>query len=135
MAPPAGAYVMRNAVVTIDTVGYANQVTTATLTPEQETQTLRTLVPDGIVQDVDSPVWTLNLAGVQDYVAAQGLARYLTDNAGTKLDLTLEPKAGGVSATCTVIAKAVPFGGEQGSFVTFEAELPVVGSPTFTDPA
>lgn len=134
MAAPTGAYVIRNAVVTIDTVEYANQCTRAELVPTADTQTLKTLVPDGIVQDVDSNVWALNLALIQDYTTAVGLARYLTDNHGTQIDLTLEPKAGGVSAACTVVAKAINFGGTQGEFAVSEIELPVIGQPVFTDP-
>lgn len=134
MPAPAGAFVMRNAIVTIDAVEYANQCTRAELVPEAETQTLKTLVPDGIVQDVDTNVWALNLTIIQDYVAGQGLARKLTDSHGLQLTATLEPKAGGVGADVTFIAKAVNFGGEQGSFATSEVELPVIGAPTFIDP-
>lgn len=136
MAAPTGAYVMRNATIAVGTVPvqYANQCTRAELVPDAETQTLRTLVPDGIVQDVDSNVWTLNLAGIQDYTSAVGLARFLTDNHGTEQTITITPKTGGVSAEVTVICKAVPFGGEQGAFATFEVELPVIGEPEFTDP-
>lgn len=134
MAPPTGAFVMRNAVVTIDTVAYANQSSTARLTPEAETQTWRGLVPDAIVQDVDTPVWTFNLSAIQDYTVAVGLARYLTDNHGNQIDVTLEPKAGGVSAAFTAVAVACDFGGEQGQFATIEVELPVIGQPVFTDP-
>lgn len=134
MAAPTGAFVMRNSVVTIDTVAYANQTSTARLTPEVETLTWKGLVPDAIVQDVDSPVWTFNLNAIQDYTVAVGLARYLTDNHGTQIDVTLEPKAGGVSAAFTAVAVATEFGGEQGSFATVELELPVIGQPVFTDP-
>lgn len=134
MAPPAGAFVMRNAVVTIDTVAYANQSSTARLTPEVETQTWRGLVPDAIVQDVDNPVWTFNLAAIQDFTTAQGLARYLTDNHGNDIEVTLEPKAGAVGATFTAKAVATEFGGEQGQFCTIEVELPVTGQPVWVDP-
>jgi hypothetical protein len=134
MAPPTGAFVMRNSLVTIDTVEYANQSSTARLTPEAETATWKGLVPDAIVQDVDSAVWTFNLSAIQDYTTAVGLARYLTVNHGQQIDVTLEPKAGGVSAAFTAIAVATEFGGEQGSFATIEVELPVIGQPVFTDP-
>lgn len=134
MAAPLGAYVLRDATLTIEATQYANQVTSVVLTPEQETQTLRTMVPDGIVQDVDSAVWTCSINGIQDYVEAQGLARLLTDMSGEQIDLIFAPKSGGVTATVTVVSKAVPFGGEQGAFVTFDVELPCIGAPVFTDP-
>lgn len=134
MPAPQGAYVLRNAVVTVDGDEFANQCTRAELVPDAPTQTLRTLVPDGVVQDVDSNVWTLNLSIIQDFVSGQGLARKLTDMHGSEVDIVLEPKSGGVSAEVTVIAKAVNFGGEQGSFATSEVELPALAEPNFVDP-
>jgi hypothetical protein len=132
VSAPAGAYVLRDAVFTIEATDYANQATSVVLTPTQETQTLRTMVPDGIVQDVDSAVWSCTINGIQDYTAAQGLARLLTDMQGEQIDIVFTPKAGGATATVTCVAKAVPFGGEQGAFVTFDIELPVIGAPVFS---
>lgn len=134
MTAPAGAYVLRDALFTVVGTDYANQCTSVVMTPEQETQTLKTMVPDGIVQDVDTATWTLSINGIQDYVAAQGLARFLTDNSGVQLAIVFEPKKGGVTATATVVGKAVPFGGEQGAFTTFDVQLPMIGAPVF-DPS
>jgi len=131
MAAPAGAYVLRDATFTVEATDYANQCTSVVLTPEQATQTLKTMVPDGIVQDVDTAVWTCAINGIQDYTDAQGLARLLTEMAGLPLDIVFTPKNGGVAATATVVGKAVPFGGEQGAFTTFSVELPIVGAPVF----
>lgn len=133
MAAPLGAYVLRDAAFTVEATDYANQCTSVVLTPEQPTQTIRTMVPDGIVQDVDSAVWTCSINGIQDYKAAQGFARFLTDMAGQEIDIVFTPRKGTGNATATVtcIAKAVPFGGEQGSFTTFSVELPVKGAPVF----
>lgn len=133
MAAPAGAYVLRDAEFMVEATDYANQATSVVLTPEQATQTIKTMVPDGIVQDVDSAVWTCSINGIQDYTAAQGLARMLTDMAGEQLDIVFTPKkgTGNTKATVTVVAKAVPFGGEQGAFTTFSIELPVIGAPVF----
>ena len=135
MTAPAGAYVLRDALLTIEATDYAAQCTSVVLTPDQATQTLKTMVPDGIVQDVDTAVWTLSINGIGDFVNAQGLARLLTDMNGEQIDIVFEPKKGGVSATVTAVAKAVPFGGEQGAFTSFSVELPVVGAPVFADPA
>jgi hypothetical protein len=131
MTAPAGAYVLRDALFTVGGTDYANQCTSVVMTPTQETQTLKTMVPDGIVQDVDSAVWTCSINGIQDYIAAQGLARFLTDNAGTQISVVFEPKKGGVTASAVLVAKATPFGGEQGAFTTFDVELPMVGAPVF----
>jgi hypothetical protein len=131
MSAPAGAYVVKNASVTLSGLDYANQVKKARLVPETPVQTYRTLVPDGVVQDVDSAVWTLELAGIQDFTDSQGLARYLNDHAGETVEVVLQPKAGGVTATVDVLCMAVPFGGEQGSWAEIEIELPCQGQPVF----
>lgn len=133
MAAPSGAYVLRDATFTVEATDYANQCTSVVLTPEQATQTLRTMVPDGVVQDVDTAVWTCSINGVQDYKAAQGLARLLTEMAGEQIDIIFTPKngTGNATATVTVVAKATAFGGEQGTFTTFSVELPVVGAPVW----
>lgn len=134
MPAPQGAYVLRDALFTVEGTDYANQCTSVVMTPTQETQTLKTMVPDGAVQDVDSATWVLNINGIQDYVAARGLARYISDNSGLQLDIVFEPKKGGVTATATVVGKRIPFGGEQGAFTVFDIELPMIGEPVF-DPS
>ena len=134
MTAPANAYVLRDALFTVEGTDYANQCTSVVMTPTQETQTLKTMVPDGIVQDVDTPTWVCSINGIQDYTAAQGLARYLTDHSGEQLDVVFEPKKGGVGATAVLVAKATPFGGEQGAFTVFDVELPMIGAPVF-DPS
>jgi hypothetical protein len=134
MSPPLGAYTVKNVTCTFGGGDYANQFTKARLVPDTPVQTLRTLVPDGIVQDVDSAVWTLELSGAQDWTAAQGLARYLHDHHGETVEVVLTPKASGVSATFDVLCMSVEFGGEQGNWATFEVTLPVQGTPEFTDP-
>ncbi|MFD6770883.1 hypothetical protein ACFWC6_32210 [Micromonospora chalcea] len=132
MSAPTGYIMMRNATITIDEVEYANQLTKARLVPDTPVQTLRTLVPDGVIQDVDSTVWTLELAGVSIW-AAGGLAKALNDAAGTNLDVVLQPKdgTGQQTATFTIVAKPLPFGGDQGQFVQFEESFQVVGGVTF----
>jgi hypothetical protein len=132
MVAYADAHVMRNAVVTIESTVYTNQVTKARLVPDTPVQTVRTLVPDGVVQDVDSTVWTLELSGLQS-TKAGGLAKALNDAAGTQLTVIIQPKnaSGEDTATVEIIAMPVEFGGEQGAFRMFEAEFPVIGQPTF----
>lgn len=132
MAVYANAHVMRDASIEIDEVEYANQVTKARLVPDTPVQTLRTLVPDGTIQDIDSSAWTLELSGVQS-TKTGGLAKALNDAAGTQIEVVIIPKndTGEDTATVTIIAMPVEFGGEQGAFRTFEAEFPVVGQPVF----
>jgi hypothetical protein len=135
MTAPLGGYVLKDALVSFAATDYANQCTKVTLTPDQPTQTLRTVVPDGVVIDIDSTVWTLEIAGIQDYKTGQGLAAYLNDNTGTVQTVVVTPRKSGPGRTATlqVMCKSVPFGGDQGTFTTIDVVLPVVGAPVWTD--
>lgn len=128
----AGAYVLRDASVTIDDVEYANQLYKARLVPDTPIQTQRTLVPDGVVTDVDSTVWTFEIEGLQGWKSG-GLAAALNAAAGTQIEVILVPKngTGEKNATFTIIAMPLPFGGDQGSFVVGAVTFPVVGAPVF----
>lgn len=133
MSVPTGVYVLKDAAVTIDSVEYANQCTRARLTPDVPIQTKRTLVPDGIVQDVDSASWVFEVAALQKNDAG-GLAKALRDaTPGDELDVVLVPKDGlsMPQASFTILALPVTFGGEQGAFADFEASFPVLGQPVF----
>jgi hypothetical protein len=136
MAGYAGAYVYRDASVTIDGTEYAAQITKALLVPETPVQTTRTLVPDGTIVDVDSAVWTFELSAVQSIAVTGtgGLSDKLNNSEpGELLDVVLTPKVGtGLKkATFTVLAMPVAFGGEQGNLLTFDVVLPVSGGVTF----
>lgn len=132
----ARAHVMRNVILTLEAVTYANQVTKARLVPDTPIQSLRTMVPDGVVVDVDSTMWTLELSGVQDY-GTGGLAAALNAASGTYLSLILQPKSGSAqdSVACEVLCVPVEFGGEQGVFRTFEGEFAIQGQPVFSQSA
>lgn len=133
MVAYADAHVFRNAIITADATDYTNQLRVARLVPETPEQVYRTLVPDGVVVDVDSTVWTFEAEGLQSWKTG-GLAKFLNDNAGTQVDLVLQPVAGTgqATATFTITAKPMPFGGEQGQFLTSDSmEFTVVGEPTF----
>lgn len=133
MAAPTGAHVYRNAIITIDSVEYANQVRIARLVPNTPIQTYRTLVPDGVVQDVDSPSWTFELTGLQINVTG-GLAKALRAfDLGEVVAAVLAPHdaVGEDQATFSFVAMPPPFGGEQGIFGTMEMVFGVSGQPTF----
>lgn len=133
MAAPTGAHVYRNAVVTVDDVEYANQVRIARLVPDTPIQTYRTLVPDGVVQDVDTPAWTFELTGLQINMTG-GLARALrAETVGSIVEVVLAPHdaVGEDQATFNIVVIPPPFGGEQGAFGTMEMVFPVQGQPVF----
>ncbi len=127
--------VLKDSLIEVEGVDYANQLTRSRLVPETPSQTVRTLVPDGAVTDTDSASWTWEIAGLQKY-ATGGLAKLLNESApGATLDVVWEPRAGVVgqpSYAFTVVTKSVPVGGDQGAFATFEAVLEVQGSPVIT---
>lgn len=134
MAAAAGAYVMKNALVTINSVEYANQVRIARLVPDQPVQTYRTLVPDGTQTDTDSPAWKFQLTGLQ-INRTGGLAKALRAlTLGQIVPVILAPNntAGDDQASFDIRVIAMPFGGEQGSFAELDGlEFPVIGQPTF----
>lgn len=127
--------VMKNSLVSFAGTDYANQLTRARLVPEAPSSTLRTLVPDGAITDVDSAVWTFEIAGLQKH-ATGGLAAVL--NAATPGDLLaviFEPAKAVTTQphyVFTVVAKPVPAGGDQGGQAVFEIVLDVIGQPVKT---
>ena len=131
MTAYTGGYVLKNALVKFASTDFSNQCSKARLVPEVNVQTMRTLVPDGQITDIDSPVWTLELSGVQDYETG-GLADYLRDSSGTLVTVVIAPvnTTGKQQWTVSVRCLPVEVGGEQGSFATFDVELPVQGQPT-----
>ena len=132
MAAYTNAIVIRDCLVKFGSTTFTNQCTKARLVPDTPIQTQRTLVPDGVVVDVDSTVWTLELSGLQDWETG-GLAAYLNTNSGVLDTVVIAPKLGSgkKQATVSVRLMPVPFGGDQGEFANFEVELPVQGQPTF----
>jgi hypothetical protein len=132
MPAATGAIVLKNALVTIDEVEYANQVRKARFVPTQETQTYKTLVPDGAQSDTDNATWVLELAGLQIWTAG-GVADAIDDAAiaGTELEIVCQWKTGAGQPTVTATIKPVrlPMGGEQGQFMEIDVQIPVVGDP------
>jgi hypothetical protein len=130
MTAYAGAFVLKNALFTLGATDYANQCTSLSLTPDEPTQSLRTLVPDGQINDIDSAEWTFSIKAVQDHETA-GLAAYLNANAGSIVTAVYAPHKGTGKQewTFSVLIKSVPVGGDQGNYATFEIDLPVQGQP------
>lgn len=130
MTAYTGGFVIKNALLTLEGTDFSNQVSKARLVPEVNVQTMRTLVPDGQIVDIDSAQWTLELTGVQDHETG-GLADYLTDNAGTLVTAVVAPRNGTGKAkwTIEVMCLPVPVGGDQGEWATIDVELPCSGQP------
>lgn len=119
----------KNPVVTINTHDYTGELTEVRLVPDTAIQTQKTLNPAVVLQDVDTPTWTVVLTGFQG-----ALSDCLTDLApGTELDFVLqaEPGTGKRTATFTALSLPVDFGGEQGSYAPLSVTLPVTDQPVF----
>jgi hypothetical protein len=135
MVAYARAHVMKYAIFTVDDIDMANQVTKVRLVPDQPTQSLRVLVPDGTITDTDSATWTLELSGIQDFGSGSlGAAIRTAADAGTSMDIVFQPRTGSGEdkAEFTIKPLHLPFGGDQGSFRVFDATFPVEGEPTFS---
>lgn len=134
MVAVANAMVWKDAIVTIDGTTYEGQVRKARLVPSQDVTTYRVSIPSGTVQDVNAPVWVLELEGLQ-INHSNGLAKALRDaaDAGDTIDVIIQPKRGSSqpTGTVTITPLQVPFGGEEGKFLDFDLSLPVNGSPTW----
>jgi hypothetical protein len=133
MAVPTGYILMRDSLITVNAVQYANQVRKARLVPDQKVQTYKTLVPDGIIQDAEQSAWTLELEGLQ-INATGGLAKALRTANGTVIPVIIQPKVGTGQdiATVNVLVLDIPFGGEQGEFMTIDISFPCTGNPTYS---
>jgi hypothetical protein len=128
------AYVLRDALVTIEDTEYENLFVKTRLVPKTDVQTLTTLVPDGVVQDVGTTIWEWQVTIAADWTASTGLAAVFNDNNGDQLDVVMAPKnsSGKPQASFTIVSMPVDFGGDQGAFNTVDAVFPVVGQPTFS---
>jgi len=133
MAVFSGAFTMKNASVKFDATNYANNLRKVRFVPSQDIQTYNTLVPDGTLQDVGTATWTVELEGLQG-VGGLAAAIRTAAAAGTNMVLVFQPQSGTGKdiVTATVVALQIPFGGEEGSYQTFDVTLPVVGAPVWT---
>jgi hypothetical protein len=122
---------MKYAVVKIDATDYASTATTALLSGEAPVQTLRTLVPNGVITDTDTAAYTFQIAGAQGTT----LYSHLIATQGTTVACIFQAEFGTGKTLATfsaVVPAGLPLGGQQGQFRTFEITLPVVGAPVFT---
>lgn len=126
-------FVIRNGSYKIATVEYNSIITKGRLVPSQEVLTLTTAAPSGVVQDVGPIVWTWAVTMSADWTSTTGLADILNTAAliGGTLAVVMAPKLLGRNATFTIVAKAVDFGGDVGSWNTVDVEFPVEGQPTW----
>lgn len=130
----AKATVIRNpAVFKVGGTDYSAQVNKARLVPDTPVQTMRTFT--GVDKDRDTTSWTLEVSGHQDRSAGSlGAALDTAAAAGTAVTFCIQPRVGtGLDqVTGTFVPTPMEFGGEAGSWKTFEQTFEVVDQPTFS---
>jgi hypothetical protein len=126
-------YTGRNLTMTINSVAYSAQVTSATLTPTQATNQYITLTSSTAKQE---PVtWSLSVENFQDWAVTTGVSKLLYDLAvtGTPIAFTLVIAAG---TTRTASGNIVPvfgaIGGAATEVLSQSFEFPVDGALTLT---
>jgi hypothetical protein len=132
MAGYARAFIMRDSTVLINAVEYNNQLTKVNFVPDTPMEQMPVLTPTGTITDIGTTTWTCELTGVQDN-GSGSLGAVLRSSAGTLLSVVFQPRIGTGQdmITASVMAMPIAFGGEQGSWRTFDITLPVDGQPVF----
>src|SRR6187431_3275632 len=109
VVPLTTPYTMSTAVLTIGVDDYTAAVSQAQFNPSFSSNTWTGI--GGNALTFTSPAsWALVIAIAQD-LAPTGLLRYLLDNAGTQVDVTLTPLTGEEPITATVILAPGSIGG------------------------
>ena len=123
---------MRDSTVTIDAVEYNGQLNKVRFVPDTPMEQMPVLTPTGTITDIGTTTWTVELGGVQDQ-GSGSLGSALRAAAGTLVTMVFQPRVGTGQdkITAEVMAMPIEFGGEQGSWRTFDITLPVDGQPTF----
>lgn len=130
----ASPYAMKNATLTFGEDDYTAAVSQAELQPSTNTSTWKG-VGGNTITGTDNASWVLALGLAQDDDPA-GLMRYLFDNEGAEVPVTLVPVADGTSWAATVIVSPTNIGGTAGSdLAQSTVSLAVVGKPVPTDAA
>lgn len=124
-------YTGRNLTITINSVAYSAQVTTARLVPTQNTNQYITLT--GSAAKADPVTWTLEVKGFQDFATTTGISKNLYDAAATGTSITFSL---GLPNSRTASGSIVPVFSEMGGDATAALEqtysFPVDGALTLT---
>lgn len=126
-------YTGRNLTITINSVAYSAQVTSAKVVPTQNTNQYVTLTTTIAKQD---PVtWELQITNFQDWATTTGISKNLYDAAvtGTGVTFSLGVAAGtSRTVTGTVIPVFAEIGGEATAALEQTYNFPVDGNITLT---
>lgn len=124
-------YTGRNLTITINSVAYSGQVTTARLVPTQNTNQYVTLTTS--TAKADPVTWTLEVTGFQDFATTTGISKNLYDAAATGTGVTFSlglPNSR--TASGTIIPIFAELGGDATAALEQTYSFPVDGALTLT---
>ena len=127
---------VRNGTLTLDAVAFECQARTITITPSHTQEDgVETLCGESTAPALTTQ-WALNITAIQDFTDAAGFVNATWENNGTSVPFTWCPGDEDVEPTFsgTVQVRAVELGGEVAAQLTTDAEFPIVGVPTRTEP-
>lgn len=113
---------------------YECHVSAVQIVPSQEVLEYATLCPDGSFTALGKESFQVEVTAAQDWTA-DGLCRFLWENAGLESDMTFQPRGGAVVGadnpkwTAKVTLPRPPVGGEVNTFAEAELVFPVKGVP------
>jgi hypothetical protein len=131
----AGAVILMPAqfTVQVDTMQVECQVSEATLKFDVTTATIKTLCEEADL--ATSEKGTLTLAGYQDFTAADGLCKFLWDNALATATFTItgiDEAGNSASMAGSMQCRRPPFGPTADDAAKFSLDIPVIGVPVLT---
>jgi hypothetical protein len=135
-AMSAKGHVRKTIVLTIGGTAYQCEITGATVTPTADVQTTKVLCPDGSASDTGPVSWALDVNYLVDHNAGS-LFRLLVASHGQTATFDYEPDpdtAPGVKWTGNLRIIAGPAGGDAATWESGSVSLPIIGTPTITDP-
>ena len=120
--------------LTIEATDYSYQMANVALEPditdEDGTPTLAEPDPAPLA----TVAWKLTGTVIQDFTEAAGFLNYLMDNALQEVPFVFTPDtADGTAYNGTCQIRPATIGGDAGTQITSDFELPVIGQPTRTD--
>lgn len=128
--PGTVGIILKNPVITIEGTDYTGQVTQIELVPDTAKSTAKTLNPNIVLQDIDTPTWTCNVTLYQNGSLHTLL---LSNDAGAEMDVVFQPEPGVGKPTVSfvMLSEPVNFGGTMGERVIASKEFLVKDQPVF----
>lgn len=121
-------YAMKSATLTVDGTDFTQAVSQAEFQPSVSSGSFTSIGGHTVTESAPA-TWALALGLAQDDNPG-GLLRYLYDNEGEQVSVSLQPRAGGTRWTADVILSPANVGGTAGnSPVTSTVTLAVSGRP------